>query len=58
MSRTSEPIFIATVDMSRGVIVMMCYEDGCEFDVDMDFYRAHMDKSGKWTVTYKKKLGG
>jgi len=37
---------------------MNCYEDGCEFDADMDFYHAHMSKDGRWTVTQKRGLRG
>jgi len=54
MSQISEPVYTVDVYVSKGVIHMMCYEDGCEFDVDMDLYRAHMGKDGKWTVHRKR----
>jgi len=57
MSQTSEPLFQVHVYTHRGLIIMACYEDGCEFDVDMDLYTAHMDKSGKWQVRLKREKG-
>jgi len=57
MNPTSEPIYTVDVYTSRGVVRMLCYEDGCEFDVDMDFYTAHMDKNGRWSVKLKQGAG-
>jgi len=58
MSQTSEPIFVVSVDTYRGLIVMRCYEDGCEFTADMNSYVAHMSKDGRWTVAHKRREGG
>jgi len=57
MSQTYEPLFTVDVYTTRGTVRMLCYEDGCEFDVDMDLYTAHMDKSGKWQVRLKREKG-
>lgn len=57
MSQTPEPVFTVSVYTSRGVIHMLCYDDGCEFIADMDFYTARMDKSGRWSVQLKKDKG-